>query len=246
MTTTEDTIEATCGYCGGRHRVQKPDVTEAGMFADLILKAASRAAHRECAEKAERDQRQRQHEEARQRQSEAWLTICPPAYRDTDPELLPCQDKSVQAWNWQFGPKGLTLHGRTGAGKTRTMFMVLEREHQAGRRIVATTHAEFSREATWQTSERREAQQRWLARWLTPDILFVDDLGKSRFVTADGTARAAEDTLFDVFDRRIRAAKPTMFTMQFEDGKKLAANMSEDKGEAFARRLRELTECIYF
>jgi DNA replication protein DnaC len=77
------------------------------------------------------------------------------------------------------------------------------------------------------------------------DILFIDDLGKSKFQTFDGTGKAAEEFLFDLVNDRMAAMKPCVFTCN-KDGETLKASMSEDRGEPFLRRLRESCVSVNF
>ena len=75
--------------------------------------------------------------------SHRWAKICPPLYAATDPARLP-QESLRRVMAWQFGPRGLVIHGPTGTGKTRAAFLLLRRLHDERRRIVAFHGNSFS------------------------------------------------------------------------------------------------------
>jgi len=50
---------------------------------------------------------------------EKFNAVCPPLYRASDPDRLPCgPDKLQQVLAWKLGERGLLLHGATRKGLT--------------------------------------------------------------------------------------------------------------------------------
>lgn len=173
-----------------------------------------------------------------------WCAICPPAYQNSESALIPDQAAHEQVLKWEFGAKGLMLFGPTGRGKTRSMFMLLRQQFEQFKSVLYFSHTDFSGRVISMMNDRRAAD-RWLALLVRVDVLFIDDLGKSKFITNDGGAKHSEEILFDVFEKRIGQKLPTMFTSNF-DGRTLQEQMSPDRGEPFIRRLREFNAGLRF
>lgn len=245
------TIEVICRICGQPLTLSAVPDDVGEPLRSTLLQLAERATHDSCAASHRNNKLQQERIRLLELRTQAWGGICPPLYQNTDSSRLPVAqrmaEKFAQAVAWSYGPKGLGLFGSTGGGKTRTAYLVLEREFIDGKSIVAVTHTEFSGQATrLAVSDRKGEQQRWLKLMKSADILFIDDLGKSRFTTAAGDAKHAEEALWDVCEHRWQQMLPLFFTCNFRDGDALAAAMSDDKGQAFVRRLREFCIIIPF
>lgn len=174
-----------------------------------------------------------------------WETLCPPLYQGTDIGRLPNQKASQEALKWVYSPTGMIFYGASGKGKTRTMWLVLRQAFAEGRFVAATTHTDFAANATLANQIGNASILKWVKMLQTADVLFIDDLGKSRFKTMDGSSRAAEEILFSILEKRWTNQLPVMLTTngtqaQFE------AQMSKDMATPFLRRLREYQEAIHF
>jgi len=250
MTATAATIEVVCRICGQPLTLPAPEETESALGRQL-LGLAQNAVHEACQQSHQANRLEQERIRLLELRTQAWVGICPPLYQNTDAERLAIKRKAPQkfadAMGWSYGPKGLGFFGTTGGGKTRTAYLVLHREHLNGRAVAAMTHTEFTSTATrLALSDRKGEQQRWLRLMKTVDILFVDDLGKSRFTTASGDAKHGEEALWDIAEHRWSHLLPLFFTCNFADGNALAGAMSDDKGQAFVRRLREFCTIIPF
>jgi DNA replication protein DnaC len=134
----------------------------------------------------------------------------------------------------------MALHGPTGIGKTRMMWLLLKRLHFAGTQFKAIRSTEFAQNAIQQFSDNPEEKARALSELRslkTVPVLFIDDLGKER-----ATARL-ETELYELLEERTSRLLPILFTTQLA-GQALASMLSRENGEAIVRRLREFCEFI--
>jgi len=168
----------------------------------------------------------------------AWKQLCPGEYQNTDKYRLPYPSKLDLVLRWQFGPRGLLLHGPTGKGKSRCAWLLLKREHEAGRKIVALdSMLGFQYAAKF--SESPAAVEAWISKLATVDLLFLDDVFKVKLTDS------VEAALFAVVSQRTERQKPIIAAMN-DTGRTLIERMSPDRGEPFVRRLREYCETIAF
>lgn len=217
-----------------------------------LRKMASMVVHDHCY--GQRIQEQTQEEELARlvKRGNDFAELCPAQYRDSDEWLKTGHAKKVnlkavhEALAWPYGKTGLIMHGKTsGSGKTTAAWVLCKREILLGRFVVALTHKELSDKATWAAKELNATSKQWARIVKTCDLLFIDDLGKSRFRSMSGEGRASEEFLFDVMDKRCSEGLPILFTVNMT-GTELKAAMSEDKGAYFSRRMREFFKSISF
>lgn len=160
---------------------------------------------------------------------------CPPIYQDTDRAKLPSQLDQVLAWT--PGPRGLILMGDTGKGKTRCAWELL-RQYPKQRRYVAFDCVSFGHELS--RKYRGDEAEDWLDSLGTEiPLIFFDDLGKLKLT------ERAETELFGVIERRCANKLPILATTN-DTGNTLAERMSENRGPALVRRLREFCDVIQF
>lgn len=241
-------ITVQCRHCGKPLTLDCLDAQDSQMQ-NILLELSKHAGHDECISKVREQARQEREAEMRGARMVQWREVCPPLYLDTDPAKLPFAlqypEKFSQAMSWNYGPTGLGFFGNTGGGKTRAMYLLLRSLYISGRSVEAMTHPEFSATAVRLAVEGYKGEQsRWMRDLKHADILFIDDLGKSRFTTADGSAKHGEEALWDVCEHRWQQRKPFFFTCNKRNGDELAASMSDDKGQPFLRRLREFCKII--
>jgi len=241
-------ITVQCRHCRQPLTLAGADVGDEKMQ-DILRKLSKHAGHDGCVAKARELERLAEEKRAHAERMEEWKGVCPSLCLATDPAKLPFAlqypDKFAQAMAWEYGPTGLGFFGSTGGGKTRAMYLLIRSLFLSGRSVEAMTHPEFSATAVRLAVEGYKGEQsRWMRDLKRADILFIDDLGKSRFTTADGSAKHGEEALWDVCEHRWQQQKPFFFTCNKRNGDELAASMSEDKGQPFLRRLREFCKII--
>jgi hypothetical protein len=168
-----------------------------------------------------------------------WEDICPPSMRATDPHKLPRPHLLQKVLSWTYGPKGLLLHGPTGTGKSRCAWRLLEREHNAGRRIAVVDSFSLSTELPAKFTVSCAAAEAWLARLVNVDLLLLDDVFKARLTDR------AEESVFSVIDRRMNHGRPIIATTN-DTGASLADRLTPDRAEPLLRRLREACTAISF
>jgi hypothetical protein len=191
-----------------------------------------------CCDLNEQDrQRAAQDERARDLRDQ-WETLCPPIYRDTDVAKLPRPKILADVMAWRYGPKGLVLHGATGLGKSRSAWLLLEREFQAGRRarVMNTTSAlKYSAMFTHSC----ESALHWVEEMSACRLLFMDDIFKCRMTDS------FEQALFAIIETRTSNGLPIIATTN-DSGSSLVERMSQDRGGALIRRLREFCDAVSF
>ena len=113
---------------------------------------------------------------------DAFLAICPPLYRDTDPELIHPRFREA-AFTWTFNPQGAGFVGLAGRGKTRAAYILLNRMIMAGHRCFAITATSFVKICADQFSDDKNLKAQsanQLQECYNANVWFLDDLGKQR------------------------------------------------------------------
>lgn len=253
METPELTVEqlvVQCKVCAGPIYLDLSAEAVEGVGRDMCMKLAEATVHNGCQWDAQQNDIKAKADAQLMHSMENWKLLCPPMYQSSaafiereranprTPLNIPKIDK---AQAWEYGEMGLFIFGsRSGTGKTTTGYEIIRREMvESGRKCVAITHTAFARKATEMVVGSHTAVGgRWVHLISKCDILFIDDFGKSRFTTADGTARQAEEFLFDLIDARISGLRPIILTSN-DNAKTIKERMSSERGEAMVRRLKE-------
>lgn len=169
---------------------------------------------------------------------EIWESVCPPLYRDTDPSRLP-ELPLKRVLSWPFGSRGLLLHGATGAGKTRAAYLLLHRLiFEDGKKVVAFQGNSFAHQCARKFGEQQCGEE-WIEELTGADVVFFDDLGKSRFT------ERVEAEQFGLIEARMAHLRPVIITTNFV-GDSLTDKLTGDRGAPLVRRLREFCECVAF
>lgn len=167
-----------------------------------------------------------------------WERICPVAFQNTEPHRLPSPSKLQKVMAWQYGWKGLVLHGETGAGKSRCLYELLKREFKNNRSMAVLDHS-----SAFRYSEAYEdgpgAACQWTEHRCKVEILALDDLFKARLTDS------FEQAVFTIISQRTERGLPVLLTTN-DVGDTLRERMSKDRGPALVRRIREYCESISF
>lgn len=164
--------------------------------------------------------------------------ICPPLYRDTDPGRLPlCRSAYRKIIGWEYGPRGLLVHGPTGSGKTRATWMLIQRLIAEGRFLMWYDCVDFGHAVARYFSDKDLDPQWWIGQLAKAPVLFFDDLGKAKLTDR------VESEFFGIIEKRIANCVPTLITTNL-NSKALAHMLSPDRGPAMIRRLKEYFEDV--
>lgn len=157
-----------------------------------------------------------------------WQSICPQAYAETQPELLPERAKAIartiDRWDQR---KGLTIAGASGNGKTRIAVMALHKAFMSGSTVDIMQASEF-RLKMWKSFDGASALY---DRAINPDVLLIDDLGQG------APSPQADDLLLSIFEYRTSNKMPTIVTSQYRGQAILSRFITSELGEAIARRI---------
>lgn len=191
-----------------------------------------------CAERqAERDQREALLKAGNYR-AESWKTFCPAEFQSTEAHKLPSPTKLQQVLGWPYGKRGLILHGISGRGKSRCAWELLKREYLAGR-SVAVLDCGFGFDYGARFSASVADAARWIDQKARVDLLLMDDTLKIKLTDS------VEAALFMLVNFRTENQLPIILTTN-DTGETLEARMSDDRGAALLRRLREFSISISF
>lgn len=173
------------------------------------------------------------------RRTESFKKICPSLYQKTEIERLPAV-QLTKALEWKHGPRGLILLGDTGKGKSRVAWTLLKRvltQDKPEIQFMWFDAIGFGHQIA--LHYRKEDAEEWLTRVAEFPLVFFDDLGKLKLT------ERAEVELFGVIERRCAAELPIIVTTN-DTGDSLAARMTDNRGPAMIRRLREFCDPIQF
>ena len=134
--------------------------------------------------------------------------------------------------------KGLLLYGSTGTGKSRCIWEVAKREVLAGRRVKWLNAYELSRYPSLLMLNGGEAEK-FIAELVNADLLLLDDVFKTKLT------ERIEELLFAVIDERGAWERPCLVTLN-DTGESLVGRLSQDRGAALIRRLRDYCIPIQF
>jgi DNA replication protein DnaC len=173
-----------------------------------------------------------------------WQRVCPMEFRTLEEggrtdlaRLLREQKHAREIMEHPLTGQGLVARGDSGTGKTRAVWRLLRRFHDAGRYVRALTSGEFDRQA--RDAGGRFTLTEWVERMVETDVLFIDDLGKAPWTPA------TVGLFFDVLDERYRAGR-SMFLTTNLSGQKLVTQLriGKDIGDPMLRRIRETCKVI--
>lgn len=229
-----DTITTrACSDCGTAFTPHDVEFNGRVLFVQTRCEACQELA---CSASEERN-RVRVAEEKKKAREGAFLAICPPLYRDTDPERIHARFREA-AFTWTWSPIGAGFVGISGRGKTRAAYLLMQRMIYAGHRCAAMTSTTFGRICVDQFADdkaRRSEAEKALRECYTASVWFLDDLGKQRM------SERGEMELYAVLEHRTANMLPTIWTANAKSDV-LSKMFSEDRGEPIMRRLIEFSK----
>jgi hypothetical protein len=193
-------ITSTCGSCGCALPAPEP-VTLLGRT--FVVRPSICAA---CIVKAE----------AQPRKKTAWERLCPKLYQKTDIARLEnglrelgydvCWLRDVLTW--QYGSQGLFISGPTGVGKSRVMWLLLQRLLDQEHRSAVLLNAVAFR-TRLQLAARDGTTEEFVRRLVRTDLLYWDDLGQMHLTGA------VSEMLLHVVEERSNSEMPILATTQY-------------------------------
>ena len=167
-----------------------------------------------------------------------WLEFCPAAFRDTDRAKLPFPAITDRVLAWEHQKRGLILYGKTRSGKTRTAWLLMKKQFEAGRTArVMDSMSGFEYAAIFTAGG--QAALEWVMERSRCSLLFLDDVFKVKLT------ESFEAAMFAIVDYRMNHNLPIIATLN-DTGATLSARMTDDRGDAFIARLKEMSETIHF
>ena len=170
--------------------------------------------------------------------NEFWAEV-PKMYAETDKSRL--QSVLVAAIDgFEYGPRGIGIIGKSGAGKTRTAVQILHKAHLTGKSIcfLKATKLTMAAQARFHDDDQvKHAAEIRIRRAYRSQILLLDDLGKGRL------PNSAEELLYDIVDERSERGLPIIWTSN-AGSKELKEMFSSDRGIPILRRLAEFSDII--
>lgn len=216
----EWTVTLTDDYIAARAELGLPLVPKADVWC------------KECLAKADAAQRAAIDKDSRARRVLAWPKICPDKFLDSKINRLPRQNISEIALLWKYQEKGLILKGPPERGKTRTVWLLLQRLYvEEGKTIAGFDAQQWARECGKKCEDRRIFA--WIESLRSLDILFIDDIDKMNV-----SARVQAE-LFSIVKTRIENNKPMLFTtnMTSEELEEKFGKLEPTQGAAFVSRI---------
>jgi len=187
--------------------------------------------------------------EARKRDAIARFdSAVPPTMRESDwghAGMLANRAQIERVLGHQVGAKGLLLSGRTGRGKTRSMWALMRRLAHEEAQDIRYFHASdwFSQLQACLTYGRDDARG-WVDAVARRPVVFIDDLGQEAIQTA--RSEWAMSWFMRFLDIRVSERLPLYVTTNLDAQGIAERGALSVRGDPMVRRLIEICEPIKF
>jgi DNA replication protein DnaC len=187
--------------------------------------------------------------EARKRDAIArFETAVPPTMRESDwghAEIVANRAQIDRVLAHQVGAKGLLLSGRSGRGKTRSMWALMRRLAHDEARDIRYFHAgDWFATLQGCLNYGRDDARGWVDAVARRPIVFVDDLGQEAIQTA--RSDWAMSWFMRFLDIRVSERLPLYVTTNLDAQGIAERGASSVRGDPMVRRLIEICEPIKF
>ena len=183
--------------------------------------------------------------EVQPRDKTTWERLCPKLYQKTDIARLENEQRKLGydvSWlrdtlAWQYGSQGLVISGPTGVGKSRVMWLLLQRLLDQEHRSAILLNAVRFR-TTLQLAGRDGTTEEFVRRLVRTDLLYWDDLGQMHLTGS------ASEMLLHVVEERSNSEMPILATTQYSGEGMDAQFERREMGKAIRRRLNEFCRVV--
>lgn len=174
-----------------------------------------------------------------ERREKEFLEMCPLSMRETDVSRLD-QVKIERVLGHRLNGRGLLILGKTGMGKTRSMWLLVrELMVHRGRDVRVYSSSEL-KELLSNAHLQRHAHKDAMDGITRCDVLCIDDLGKEK------SSDSWEQDLFTIIDKRMLNKRPVVITSNFNGDLMISKYGDVHKVEPMVRRLREFCDTVSF
>ena len=156
--------------------------------------------------------------------NEAWIKMCPPLYRETDPtKIKSSRLEAVMDWNPRDG-RNLWITGPSGTQKTRMAYLLLHKLMLKGWGVGSINAVELAMKLSKPVWDGKDAELQRLSKY---SVLLIDDLGK------EPNTQSIEQYFYLLIEKRYSNKKVNIIT----SNNKTRARLDQDSDTY--RRLRE-------
>lgn len=156
--------------------------------------------------------------------NEAWIKMCPPLYRETDPtKIKSSRLEAVMDWNPRDG-RNLWITGPSGTQKTRMAYLLLYKLMLKGWGVGSINAVELAMKLSKPVWDGKDAELERLSKY---SVLLIDDLGK------EPSTQSIEQYFYLLIEKRYSNKKVNIIT----SNNKTRARLDQDSDTY--RRLRE-------
>jgi DNA replication protein DnaC len=162
---------------------------------------------------------------------------------DTTRELHPRKAQYNLALDWEYGPMGLILHGKTGTGKSRALYDLADWQISEGRSVKVIDGGDLRKAILNCIAPGGDGDiDELMADFRSHHLVGIDDFDKIKF--SEGVC----DEIFYLINKLTGDKTPIIYTMNStgcELEKKMIGNGANDT-EPLLRRMREFCGTIDF
>ena len=180
-----------------------------------------------------------------------WRDACPPDMQSSnfdDPRLVPSRAAIDRVLSWQCpSPKGILASGKTGLGKSRSMWALMHRLASAGLDVRFYHAQDWFTALQEQIRYGRDEARGWVEAVAQRQIVFIDDLGQEAVQTTK--QEWAQGWFFRFLDIRLGHKLPLFITTNLTaDAMATSANVREAsiRADPLIRRILELCDPVKF
>ena len=193
----------------------------------------------DCLSKREKEAQADERPKRCERREKEFMEMCPLSMRETDASRLNPL-KLSKIIDHPLNGRGLIITGKTGMGKTRSMWLLI-RDMMVNRGLdVRVYDSSEIKQMLADSYTVRHAHKDLIEGLCRCEVLCIDDLGKEK------TTDAWEQDLFTIVDRRMLHKKPIVITTNYLGSSMIERYRDVHRIEPMVRRLREFCDCVVF